>query len=416
MQYRQFGKLGWQVSALGFGSLHFPPMKDRRGDAQARAGNLEQLIAGKWIDEAETTRMIHYAIDNGINYLDTAYAYYQGASEAIVGRALKGGYRDKVRLVTKMPSWQIQTADDFDKCLNEQFERLQVDYVDLYLLHSLNRGLWPKLRDLGVREWAEKAIASGRFGHLGFSFHDDFATFKQIVDEYDWPMCLIQYNYLDIENQAGIRGLKYAAEKGMGVAIMEPLRGGNLVVPPPSVQAIWDSAAKKRTPVAWGLQWLWNQPEVSVVLSGMSSMEQLQESITIADTVHVGSLTAEDLALYDQARAQYSELNATPCSGCRYCMPCSQGVDIPLNMKIYNEGLQFGKDAARLQYDRLKFVAENVKGVVAPNIRAEKCIQCKVCEAKCPQSISISQWMPVIHQALGENGPYVNSLAQVAQS
>ncbi len=413
MQYRQFGKLGWLVSALGFGSLHFPPLKDKAGDARKRAGNLQQIVSGKWIDEDETIRLIRYAVDHGVNYLDTAYAYYQGASETIVGQALKDGYRDKIRLVTKMPSWQIQTAADFDKCLDEQFERLQVDYVDLYLLHNMNRVLWPKLRDLGVREWAEKAIAGGRFGHLGFSFHDDFDTFKQIVDEYDWPMCLIQYNYLDIENQAGVRGLKYAAAKGMAVAIMEPLRGGNLVVPPPSVQAVWDSAETKRTPVAWGLQWLWNQPEVSVVLSGMSSMAQLKENIAIAEASRVGSLTADELALYGRVRAQYTKLNATPCGGCRYCMPCSQGVDIPLNMKIYNEGLQFGQDSARLQYDRLKFVAESVKGIVAPNVRAEKCIRCKACEAKCPQFIPISRWMPVIHRALGENGPYVNSLAQV---
>jgi predicted aldo/keto reductase-like oxidoreductase len=204
MQYHRFGKLDFQGSALGFGAMRLP------------------TVDGK-IDEAEASKMIRYAIDHGVNYVDTAYPYHEGTGEAFVGRALKGSYREKVKLATKLPSWEVQTADDFDKYLNIQLERLQLDYVDFYLLHSLNKDHWPKLRDLGVLEWAEKAIASGRFRYLGFSFHDDYDTFKQIVDAYDWPMCQIQYNYMDVENQAGTKGLQYAASKGIAVVIMEPL-------------------------------------------------------------------------------------------------------------------------------------------------------------------------------------------------
>ncbi len=392
MQYRQFGKLDFQVSTLGFGAMRLP------------------TVDGK-IDEAEATKMLHYAIDHGVNYVDTAYPYHNGGSETFLGRALKGGYREKVKLATKLPSWEIKTADDFDKYLNIQLGRLQLDYVDLYLLHGLNKERWPKLRDLGVIEWAENAIAAGRFRHLGFSFHDDYDTFKQVVDGYDkWAMCQIQYNYMDVENQAGTKGLQYAASKGLAVVIMEPMLGGKLVGPPPPIQTIWDGAAEKRTPAAWALRWLWDQPEVSVVLSGMSTMAQLEENVALAGASGVGTLTGEELALYDQVRAKYQELTAIPCTRCGYCMPCPQGVDIPGNFGTYNDGIMFDKpDAARGQYGWWKFAYEE-QGIFDHDIRAAQCIQCGECEAKCPQSIPISEWMPVIHQALGENGPYVTRL------
>jgi predicted aldo/keto reductase-like oxidoreductase len=391
MQYRQFGKLDFQVSALGFGCMRFPTQGDR-------------------IDEIEATRMLHYAIDHGVNYLDTAYPYHGGASETFVGRILKEGYRDKVRLATKMPSWEIQTAADFDRYLNQQLARLQLDYVDFYLLHSLDKNRWPKLCGLGVREWAEKAIADGRFGHLGFSFHDDCDTFMQIVDDYDWSFCQIQYNYIDVQNQAGTQGLHYAASKGLAVVIMEPLLGGKLIAPPPSIQSIWDSGATQRTPAAWALQWLWNQPEVSIVLSGMSAMEQVEENVALASVSSIGSLTADELALYDRVRAKYPELMAIPCTNCKYCMPCSQGVDIPANFATYNDGLMYDKpESARGQYAWWKFAYEE-QGMFDHDIRATNCIQCQECEAKCPQAIPISEWMPIIHQVLGENQPYVIGL------
>ena len=392
MQYRQFGQLDFKVSALGFGAMRLPTVDDE-------------------IDEAEATEMLHYAIDHGVNYVDTAYPYHDGKSEVFLGKALKDGYRERVKLATKMPSWEIQTAGDFDKFLGIQLERLQLEYVDFYLLHSLNKNHWPKLRDLGVREWAEKTIADGRFRHLGFSFHDDYDTFKQIVDDYDkWAMCQIQYNYMDVDNQAGTKGLQYAASKGLAVVIMEPILGGKLVGPPEPIQAIWNRAAKKRAPADWALQWPWNQPEVSTVLSGMSATQHVEENVASADASGIGTLTADELALYDQVRKKYQELIAIPCTSCGYCMPCPQGVDIPGNFGSYNEGIMFDKpEASRGHYGWLKFAFEE-QGIFDHDVRAAQCIQCGECEEKCPQSIPISEWMPVIHQTLGENGPYVTKL------
>ncbi|MBC7250631.1 MAG: aldo/keto reductase [Anaerolineae bacterium] len=394
MQYRQFGKLDFRVSALGFGAMRLPIIDDDVAK----------------INEPLATEMLRYAIDHGVNYVDTAYPYHGGNSEGFVGRVLQGGYREKVKLATKLPSWEIKSRQDFDKYLNEQLTRLQTDHIDFYLLHALNKKSWHKLRDLGVLDWAERAIADGRFHYLGFSFHDDYEVFKEIVDAYDWTFCQIQYNYMDVENQAGTRGLQYAASKGMAVVIMEPLLGGKLVDPPPAIQSIWDSAARKRTPVGWALQWLWNQPEVSVVLSGMSTLEQVKENVALASASGIGTLTADELALYDRVRARYRELTAIPCTRCGYCMPCPQGVDIPANFANYNDGLMYDKpEAARGQYSWWKYAYE-VQGNLDHDIRAAQCIQCGECETKCPQAIPISEWMPVIHRALAENGPYVTEL------
>jgi predicted aldo/keto reductase-like oxidoreductase len=219
-------------------------------------------------------------------------------------------------------------------------------------------------------------------------------------------MCQIQYNYMDVENQAGTKGLQYAASKGLAVVIMEPLLGGKLVGPPRPIQDIWDSAATERTPAGWALQWLWNQPEVSVVLSGMSAMEQVEENVALASASSIGSLTADELALYDQVRARYQELTVIPCTKCGYCMPCPQGVDIPANFANYNDGIMYDKpDAARGQYGWWKYAYE-VQGNFDHDIRAAQCIQCGECEEKCPQAIPISEWMLVVHQVLGEGKAY----------
>ena len=384
MQYRQFGKLDFRVSALGFGAMRLPIIDDN---------------AAK-INEPLATEMLHYAIDHGVNYVDTAYPYHGGNSEGFVGRVLQGGYREKVKLATKLPSWEIKSRQDFDKYLNEQLTRLQSEHIDFYLLHALNKKSWHKLRDLGVLDWAERAIADGRFHYLGFSFHDDYEVFKEIVDAYDWTFCQIQYNYMDVETQAGTKGLQYAASKGMAVVIMEPLLGGRLVNPPQPIQALWDGAPTKRSPADWALQWLWNQPEVSVVLSGMSTMQQVEENLASASISGVGTLTEADLALIAQVREKYKALCPIPCTRCGYCMPCPNGVDIPRNFEVYNSGVMYDKpEQARNEY---RWIQEEH--------RASACIQCRECETKCPQSIPISEWMPVIHRALGENGPYVTEL------
>lgn len=350
------------------------------------------------IDEPEATRMLHYAIDHGVNYVDTAYAYHEGNSERVVGRALKGGYRDRVRLATKMPCWLVKTPTDFDKYLNEQLERLQTDHIDFYLLHALKESRWIDMRDLGVREWGERAIADGRIGHLGFSFHDSYEAFKQIVDEHSWTFCQIQYNYMDEEYQAGTRGLQYAAAKGLAVVIMEPIMGGQLVDPPAQIQDMWDSAAKKRSPAGWALQWVWNHPQVSVVLSGMTAMAHVKENIASAEVSGVNTLTAEELALIERVREKYRELRPIPCTQCGYCMPCPNGVDIPRNLRVYNDGLVYEKpDQARGTYAWLS--GDQHAG-------ADACVQCGECEEQCPQNIPISEWMPIIHEVLGEGKPY----------
>jgi predicted aldo/keto reductase-like oxidoreductase len=382
VQYRRFGKLDWKGSALGFGCMRLPTL-------DGKAAN---------IDELEATRMLHDAIDHGVNYVDTAYSYHEGNSERFVGRALQGGYRRKIKLATKAPCWLIQAPEDFDRYLNEQLEKLQTDHIDFYLLHGLRTGRWQQMRDLGAREWAEKAIADGRIGHLGFSFHDEYNVFQQIVDEYDgWTFCQIQYNYMNVENQAGAKGLEYAASKGLAVVIMEPLLGGRLVNPPESIQQIWDSAEKKHAPADWALQWLWNQPEVSVVLSGMSTVEQVQQNLASADASGVNRLTEKELALIGRVCEKYRELAPIPCTQCGYCLPCPNGVFIPRNLTLYNDGAMYSRpENARSWYGFWLTDAQ----------KASACIQCCDCETKCPQSIPISQWMPIVHAVLGEGKPY----------
>jgi len=383
VKYRPFGELHWQVSALGFGCMRFPTKDGHE--------NIEEIEAG---------RMLRHAIDQGVNYLDTAYAYHGGNSESFVGRVLADGYREKVRLATKLPSWKIEERGDFDRYLNEQLERLQTDHIDFYLLHALKEEWWHRLRDLGVIEWAEGAMKDGRVGHLGFSFHDDYEVFKEIVDAYDWTFCQIQYNYMDIENQAGTRGLKYAASKGLAVVVMEPLLGGRLVDPPDPIREIWSEAPTARTPASWALQWLWHQPEVSVVLSGMTTMEHVTENIAAAERSGVGTLSDEELALVDRVRVVYRELCPIPCTQCNYCMPCPHGVDIPRNLEIYNEGIMYDKhESARRSYE---FLAEEK--------RASACTACFECEDQCPQDIPISQWMSQAHHVLGEDAPYTCAL------
>lgn len=378
MQYRTFGKLDWRPSALGFGAMRLPVINDEPGQ----------------IDEPAAIRLVRTAIDGGVNYVDTAYPYHRGTSESFLGRALKDGYRERVRLATKMPCWLVKEPADFDRYLNEQLARLDTTKIDFYLLHALDANRWRAMRDLSVLDWAERAMADGRIGHLGFSFHDDYEAFQEIVDAYDgWTFCQIQYNYLDEDYQAGKRGLKYAASKGLGVVVMEPLRGGLLAgnagqhqgrgVPGP-IQALWDTAPIQRSPAEWALQWLWNQPEVSVVLSGMSTLAQVQENLVYAARSGPGLLSAEELALVAQARDQYRRLAPIPCTDCRYCQPCPNGVNIPDVFDVYNQAMMFdAPEHARFVYANWVPEAE----------RGDKCLACGECEAKCPQHIAIIEWL-----------------------
>ncbi|UCB44063.1 MAG: aldo/keto reductase [Dehalococcoidales bacterium] len=375
MQYRKFGKLDWEVSVLGFGAMRLP---------------LADTETGK-VDEPESIRMLRYAVDHGVNYIDTAYGYHAGQSEVIVGNALKDGYREKVKLATKLPVWLIENEESFDRFLNEQLERLQIEKLDFYLLHGLNSGSWPKVRDLGVIRWAEGAMTDGRFDYLAFSFHDNFETFKQIVDDYDnWTLAQVQYNYMDVDYQAGHRGVEYAANKGLAVVVMEPVRGGRLAKAPGPVAEVWENATQKRSPAEWALLWVWNQPEVSIALSGMSTMEQVVENVATADRARPGILTTEELALVDRAREVYKGLAPIPCTNCRYCMPCSSGVEISRIFQMYNEAIMYDyRRAPRWAYSELK-----------EEQRGDQCTKCGECMDVCPQEIDIPEWLQKAHMLL----------------
>lgn len=390
MQYRDFGKTGIKVSALGFGAMRLPTT-----DPQDRSK----------IDETEATRMVRYAIDHGVNYVDTAYPYHNGESERFVGRVLQGGYREKVNLATKLPMWAIEKEEDAERILNEQLEKLQTDHIDFYLFHGLRKPRWETVQSLKLLDWAETALADGRIHHLGFSFHDDTETLKTIIDAYSgWSFCQVQYNYMDIDNQAGTEGVQYAASKGLGVIVMEPLLGGRLVNPPQPVQDVWDSAPVVRTPVEWALRWLWDQPEISLVLSGMSTMEHVVENVANAARSDIGVMTEEEQALIVQVRQTYQELCPIPCTQCEYCLPCAVELNIPRLFDTLNRGVMYGTlDEARGRYERM-----------SEEQRASACIACRECEEKCPQSIPISEWMVHIHEILGEGMDLDACLEQMA--
>ena len=378
MQYRRFGHLDFEVSALGFGCMRLPT-----------TGKPEQ------IDEPAAVEMIRWAIDHGVNYIDTAYPYHGGNSERVIGKALDGGYRDKVALATKMPIWLVEKADDFDRFFDEQCERLRTERIDFYLLHNLQAPTWPKIRDLGAIAWLEKARADGRIGPVGFSFHDRTDVLKEILDYYSgWSLCQIQYNFVNEDVQAGTRGLEYAAGKGLAVVIMEPLFGGTLAAPPEAVQRVWDTAPGSPSPVDMALKWLWNKPEVSVVLSGMGTLQQVKENVASAGASGVGTMTQAELQLIARARDAYGALNPIPCTQCGYCMPCPNGVAIPDNFQLYNNAVVFKGSSRQLN--------RNLYNDMPAGKRAEACIQCGECEEKCPQKIAIGEWMPRVHEALAK--------------
>lgn len=375
MKYRRFGRCDFEVSSLGYGCMRFPILDGDEGK----------------IDEAKAIELLRYAIDNGVNYIDTAYPYHKKTSEYVVGKALKDGYREKTKLATKLPVWLTKTYEDFDRYLNEQLEKLQTDYVDFYLLHALDKEEWHKAKDLGVLDFLDKALSDGRIKHAGFSFHDDIDTFKEIVDSYDWTFCQIQYNYMDENFQAGTEGLEYAAAKGLAVVIMEPLRGGKLAQEPPiEVKEIFNRARVKRTPADWGLSWVLNHPEVKVVLSGMTTMEQLVENLKTADKTLPNSLSKEDLNIVEDVKIKYNELTIISCTGCGYCMPCPSGVSIPKIFSIYNN--------AHIYKDIEKY-KKQYNEIIPVKRRASNCIECGKCETLCPQHLNIRKYLKEIKNA-----------------
>jgi uncharacterized protein len=382
MQYRKFGKLDWEGSVLGFGAMRLP--------------TLDGNPMSKNIDEKESIHMIRYAIDAGVNYVDTAYPYHGGNSEIVVGNALRNGYRQKVKLATKSPLWVVKESSDFDKYLNEQLKKLQTDHIDFYLFHGLDQQKWDLVLKLNLLERAEAAIKDGRIGHIGFSFHDEYDTFSQIINGYpDWTFCQIQYNYMDTENQAGMLGLYNAAAQGLAVIVMEPLLGGKLANPTGSIGELFREQGKQRSPADWALQWIWNHSQVNMVLSGMSTLQQVKENLLSADHSAIASLDSEDLYFISQVRRQFESRAVIPCGRCGYCMPCPNGVNIARNFEIYNNGIMYDDmQGASIVYSR--FMPEDE--------RAEQCLECMLCESLCPQGIAISEWLLTVHATLGNKG------------
>jgi predicted aldo/keto reductase-like oxidoreductase len=339
------------------------------------------------LDQEKAKEQILYSIDNGLNYIDTAWTYHFGENEAFIGQVLSNGYRKNVKLATKLPSWSIESRKDMDKILNTQLERLRTDHIDYYLVHALVGALWNKLEGLGVIEFLDKAREDGRIINAGFSFHGSIDEFKRIIDAYPWTFCQIQYNFLDRKNQAGIEGLKYAASKGLGIIVMEPLRGGKLTkMIPPEIERIWNQAEIKRPPAEWALRWVWNHPEVTVVLSGMNEKEHIEENLRIADEAYPNSLNKAELQLIDKIEQKYRKLMNTGCTGCGYCQPCPSGVDIPTCFEVYDNFFLSGNE----EEGKLMYAAKS-GGIIRGDVigYASQCIKCRQCIEKCPQHLNI---------------------------
>ena len=364
MVYRDLGNTGVRLSPIGFGMMRLPE------------------------DEKAVTKMVRDAIDAGLNYIDTAYVYLDSKSESLTGRMLSDGYRDKVYLATKSPVWLIEKEADFDRILNEQLRRLKTEQIDFYLLHSLNKSTWKKVKQFGLIEKMKAARDEGKICWLGFSFHDTYELFTEIVDAFDeWDFCQIQLNYLDTEYQAGIKGMKYAAEKGLGVIVMEPLRGGNLANVPDNVKDIFGTS---KTPVEWSFDFLWDMPEIGTVLSGMSDETQVAQNIEYAKRSSIGMLTDEDKEVIKEVQKEFRKMDVVNCTACSYCDVCPKKIAIPQVFKIYNKALTDGEKA--------KAKEEYTDSIPRLGAEPSECIACRKCEEICPQHIKISDLMKKIHK------------------
>ena len=378
MQYRRVPKNGDQLSALGFGAMRLPIQKGK-------------------IDEERARKQIRLAIDNGVNYIDTAFLYHGGESEEFLGRALQDGYRQKVKLATKLPPSEVKKREDMDNILSLQLKKLHTDYIDYYLLHGLEATSWKKLRDLGVLEFLEEVKTAKKIKNAGFSFHGDCQTFKEIIDAYDWVFCQIQYNFLDEDNQAGTEGLRYASSKNIAVMVMEPLRGGMLTSRlPKEVKKIYEKVNTHRSAAEWGLRWVWNHPEVTVVLSGMNHENQVIENIKTCENALPGSMTPIELGVIGEVANYYKQLIKVRCNGCAYCMPCPHGVNIPQCFSLYN---QYFTTDRKLKTRALYGL--NLMGGFSESADASLCKNCGNCIKICPQQIAIPVELKKVSKQLG---------------
>lgn len=352
-------------------------------------GGAQGYTSSRGADIEASVQLMRHAIDTGINYFDTAFNYLHGESEKIVGRALQDGYRDKVILASKSPIWMINDPDAFDSLLNKQLGRMQTDHLDVYLLHCVTRKDWEThVLPNKVVEHLLQAKEDGRVKAIGFSFHDTYDLFQEVADYAPWDICQLQLNYLDQEFQGGLRAAQYAAAKGMGVIAMEPLRGGHLVHVPPRVGEVFNHAGADRTPVEWAFDFLWDRPEISLLLSGMSTVAQIDQNVSFAEQAHIGMLSESEKDVYRRAEAAFASYPTIPCTGCNYCAGCPQGVTIPYNFQTYNQYVLSG-DMDRAQWEYTTTIPLN-------GATAGACIGCRACEERCPQKIPISEWMPKI--------------------
>ncbi|MDQ0509066.1 putative aldo/keto reductase-like oxidoreductase [Peptoniphilus ivorii] len=374
MLYRSFTPDEHRVSQLGFGCMRFPVVD---GDNSR-------------IDEALTTEMLDYAIDHGVNYIDTAYPYHGEQSEIFLGEYFrKNGRRDEIFLVSKCPVWKAKEKGDFYRLLKSQLARLQTDRLDFYLLHALDKERWETLLALDAFSDMERALSEGLIGNLGFSFHDEYSVFEEILSYRDWDFCQIQLNYMDIYHQAGLTGLSTAGERGISVVIMEPVKGGKLAYPPNDVRALFSD---ERTMASHALRFLFNRPEVSVVLSGMSTMEQVKDNIATASEATPGCLSSEETESYRMAKQILDARTAVGCTACEYCLPCPAGVEIPKIFKLYNNLYTYGELKNKASYTKL----------TAAGTDQSACVACGRCESICPQHLSIIEDLRNAHRALTE--------------
>ena len=376
MKYRTMGKLGLQTSAFGLGCMRFNGAAS--GDSV--------------IDENKAISLIRQAIDGGVTYIDTAYVYLDRTSEIVVGKALRDGYREKVRIATKMPPEHVHNRAEMEALLADELKKLQTDHVDFYLMHAINREKWDYFKSIGAPQFFDDMKKEGKILNKCFSFHGPYEEFEYIINDWDWDMCQIQYNFMDVENQAGTKGLKLAGEKGIPVVIMEGLLGGRLAKAPSNVQALYDAFPVKRSPVEWGFRWLCNHPEVAVVLSGCNEPEQVEQNLRIFDTVEANIMDEAELKLMDDVRAAYLSRTKIGCTGCRYCMPCPNGVNIPGIFSIWNNVSLYDTDPK--ENWELKNIRKNGNG-------ADQCLSCGACEAACPQHLNIIESLQTAWRELG---------------
>lgn len=378
MEKIAFTDLGFEVSRLGFGAMRMPTVQVNNEAA---------------IDEEKAIAMIRHAIDQGVNYIDTAYAYHGGASEPLVAKALKDGYREKVVLATKLPCWLVETREDMDRFLDEQLQKLETDYIDFYLLHALSKTGFEKMQSLGYDDFLDKALAAGKIKYPSFSFHDDYDAFHTILHAYPWKMAQVQMNFLDDENQATLKGIREAADMGIGVVIMEPLRGGALANPPQVVKDLYSKFPVKRSAAEWAFRYLYDMPQVMTILSGMSSMEQVTDNLEIFKHSTVNCMDETEHALLKQVKEAYLSRMKTRCTGCAYCQPCPMGVVIPRIFTGYDNAVML---------DTEKDFHNGYDNFVEKKIDASQCISCGKCEGDCPQHLPIIDLLKEIHQEMTE--------------